>query len=233
MSVKKSEALALKQARATAKRQQLIRSKFELVWTPESQALAVSIFREVLAAFREADIEPLLIYGSLLGACRNGKIIPWDGDIDITVDYTKDWAPVAQTLEAKGLHVFRSRDKHCLFDRISSPKTPRNQHGWQWPWVDVYPYKIEGENVNLCHQWGGVFYTALKSEVFPLTQITFEGVPVATVKDPELHLSRIYPDWQTHYESPKVDHRNAVANSKLAKISKESYEASLSDACKT
>jgi len=44
---------------------------------------AIEALRQVKEVFDNYDVEYWLDCGTLLGAVRNGKIIPWDNDIDL------------------------------------------------------------------------------------------------------------------------------------------------------
>ena len=44
---------------------------------------AIEALRQVKEVLDNYDVEYWLDYGTLLGAVRDGKIIPWDNDIDL------------------------------------------------------------------------------------------------------------------------------------------------------
>ena len=51
----------------------------------QCQSYLVSLLSEVVVFFNDNNIDYFLLWGTLLGAKRNGKMIPWDDDIDIGV----------------------------------------------------------------------------------------------------------------------------------------------------
>ncbi len=51
----------------------------------KSQQLALSMLREFIRICEKHHLKYYLAAGSLLGAARNGKIIPWDDDVDVTM----------------------------------------------------------------------------------------------------------------------------------------------------
>jgi len=65
---------------------------------------AIEVLQEVKTFLENHDVTFWLDYGTLLGAARNGKFIPWDHDIDIGIwkNDVDTLAPSLKELETKG-----------------------------------------------------------------------------------------------------------------------------------
>lgn len=171
---------------------------FADIWDPDSKQQAVAMLAAALGA--GMNNWPILFYGSLLGCCRNGKIIPWDGDIDLCIDIDSNKEAMQQTLRDCGYEISPQETKHYF--KVRYP-------GLVWPWVDVYYYRLTGNDVEFLNVDSSLFYKCHQSKAFPLTIAKFENLDVLVPVDPHIHLDRLYPDWRNIAESPLFDYRNA------------------------
>lgn len=72
------------------------------------EELAVSVLKQVKETLDKHDIEFWLITGTLLGAVRDGKFIPWDWDIDLATWYRNlpKIVSAVKELRSKGFAVY-------------------------------------------------------------------------------------------------------------------------------
>ena len=86
----------------------------------DKEARWVQALQEVSAVLGEADLPFFLDTGTLLGAVRDKRFIPWDNDIDLgilkTPDIEEKLLQVTTALHGKGYSYFRS-DKAAYFTR--------------------------------------------------------------------------------------------------------------------
>jgi phosphorylcholine metabolism protein LicD len=73
----------------------LIRGQRKLI----DEQKCVEVLREIKGILDEAEVKYWLDLGTLLGAVRDGKFIPWDNDIDLGTMYTESWKIIAQIPE--------------------------------------------------------------------------------------------------------------------------------------
>lgn len=78
--------------------------------------IAIEALKQVKEVFDEHDIEYWLDTGILLGAVRDRKIIPWDGDVDFGVWYSQisKLQAVPQELCDKGFEVHFLERQNCI-----------------------------------------------------------------------------------------------------------------------
>ena len=101
----------------------------------------IKVLKEVKEVFDEYDVEYWLDQGTLLGAVRDEKFIPWDHDIDLCTwqSSTTNIASACQKLRDRGFNVFFS---------------PHNKGGAvikkeRYPSVSITPYRLTGDTATI------------------------------------------------------------------------------------
>ena len=79
------------------------------------QLTQVSMLQKVAKVCMEHEINYCLSDGALLGAVREGKFIPWDDDIDISMPY-EDYLRFLEIGQEALQCAFRTARQHCLFN---------------------------------------------------------------------------------------------------------------------
>ncbi|GMF23230.1 unnamed protein product [Phytophthora lilii] len=167
--------------------------------------LLVDVYEELQAH----EYSPILTYGSLLGAVRNGSIIPFTEDTDIAYsgEITSDSA-LAEALWKKGYHLFTNRiwrvcvaPTHPLAGNLFDPDRPAKN--FAMPYVDLYSMnKTEDEAAYTMQELRR--RTLPTDSVEPFSKVMINGLPFNTVHDPEFFL---LAEYGADFRSPKPRNR--------------------------
>lgn len=158
-----TEPLTLEQARGN-------QVKLELLW-------ATSLYLDLL------DIPYYLMFGTLLGAVRDGDFIQWDTDVDIAI-LDRFQSRLIRNLTNCPLRFCRAGSYYCSLSTAGE-------------YVDIYTYTDEGDKYSYC---GGLrrYFDEEKRVFDNWSEIEFKGIKLRTVEDPETSLARWYgADWKT------------------------------------
>jgi hypothetical protein len=145
----------------------------------------------------------MLDWGTLLGALRNGRLIPWDYDIDLRIPADKI-CTVYNMLRGSR---FRLIPSHIMMTYGAYPtiKLVDTQTGVH---ADMEPYLVERGRVHrgsygwvlrrcdwfLPRRWSSHY----EFEMLPLRSVLVEGVQVSIPRHAELILEQLYGmDWRT------------------------------------
>jgi len=175
---------------------------FPNVWSPKDKQREIDMMSLIDQLFDEHGVEYILIYGSLLGCIRHGGQIPWDSDIDITVnrDHLDRLKKVLHVLEEE--HDYRwleevtpgNGEYHKVF-----PTSGTKQRYYRWPFVDIFSYTTTDTEIDF-HSNGPALAPLepfAKESFFPLDRREFEGMMISVPAKPKVFLNQHYPRWDT------------------------------------
>ncbi|KAG6968053.1 hypothetical protein JG688_00005985 [Phytophthora aleatoria] len=174
--------------------------------------LLVDVYEELKASGNT----PLITFGSLLGAVRNGSMIPFTEDTDIGyVGRLHDIQPLQKALWNKGYHMFFLRiwrvcvaPTHPLAAKLYDSSLPLTKD-YAVPYVDLYRMKIvKNGNWDIQEMDGSNGRFLPGDKVEPFSQVTINGMQFDTVHDPHFFLKEAYgPDYMTpqqRTEAPEI-----------------------------
>lgn len=147
---------------------------------------------DVYDEFKDAGRRPALLFGTMLGAVRDGATIPYTEDSDLGFhDMTDDTATeLVERLEEKGYHMFFDgiwrvciAPTHPLALNLYDPHVGTLNGAQQAPYVDLYMMRRE----NASHWYVDCTYDErlIPEQRFePYTQISMNGMRFDTLADP-------------------------------------------------
>lgn len=157
------------------------------------------LLMDVYEEMERLDLHPALLYGTLLGAVRENRIIPFTEDVDIGWRMTMHGARQLQaTLARQGYHMLL-RDiwrvcvapTHPLAGNLYDATVDLVQGPMEVPYVDLYEMKRVNESIWSIDQASPDQY--LPSErIEPFKKVMIRGVEFNTVADPGFFLAREY-----------------------------------------
>ncbi|KAG1704843.1 hypothetical protein DVH05_004872 [Phytophthora capsici] len=161
---------------------------------------------EVYEELQATGNTPLITFGSLLGAVRNGSMIPFTEDTDIGfVGELKAQEALREALWRKGYHMFFLgiwrvcvAPTHPLAGRLYDPNLPLTKR-YSVPYVDLYRVKKTSKGTWDVQELVGNNGRFLPNDkVEPFSQVTINGMPFDTVRDPDFFLREAYgPNYMT------------------------------------
>ncbi|KAG7385248.1 hypothetical protein PHYPSEUDO_001717 [Phytophthora pseudosyringae] len=179
-----------------------IRSPKSVCYASVLHMLLVDVYEELKAT----GSTPLITFGSLLGAVRNGSMIPFTEDTDIGyVGKLQSLQPLRRALFDKGYHMFYLgiwrvcvAPTHPLANSLYDPSLPLSK-SFAVPYVDLYKMKkVKNGNWDIQEMDGSNGRFLPGHTVEPFSQVTINGMPFDTVHDPHFFLTEAYgPDYMT------------------------------------
>lgn len=175
-------------------------------WNEKTKQQAISITHHLSSVAEELDLDLFLDAGTLLGAVRHGKIMPWDDDIDLAMD-SRYIERFVREIERRGVV------EHCTwvwghtnqvyykFWLKSGLKT--NGFPYLFPFIDIWVF-VEKED--------GYIYTCdgrrhVRKIFHPAIKTEFEGCKLKLPNDYKALLDAKYKDWKSHIRVYTWSHR--------------------------
>ncbi|ETP34450.1 hypothetical protein F442_17240 [Phytophthora nicotianae P10297] len=162
--------------------------------TPCQASVLHMLLVDVYAELERAGGDPALVFGTLLGAVRDGGIIPYTEDVDVGYQLQNDPMPVViRRLQAKGYHVFMDSiwrvcvaPTHPLAARLYDPALTAPIESCTGPYLDLYRMEPDPEVVD---HWT-IEHTKRRTDsipvekILPYSKVKLNGVEYDTVADP-------------------------------------------------
>ncbi|RLN95956.1 hypothetical protein BBJ28_00016301 [Nothophytophthora sp. Chile5] len=168
--------------------------------------LLVEVYEELQAL----DKSPIIAFGSLLGAVRNGSVIPFTEDADIAYSgELRSNGELQRALWRKGYHMFFMdiwrvcvAPTHPLAANLYDPSLPPTAN-YDVPYLDLYAMKQLNDSEWEIQELQSVngHRTLPDDKVTPFSQVTINGQAFDTVHDPKYFLEEAYG---TDYMTPKA-----------------------------
>lgn len=196
---------------------------FKPVWSKEHKTEAVNLIKVMAELFRKANIQYFAAYGTLLGALRHQGLIPWDDDIDVAISELAEakFLELTKAFEEQGIGVCQFYGGYKIY-WLKNPMT-LNIEGFphSWPFVDIFLFKNITKRFHE-KRTPGILITGgvpwirnishldflSNKKVFPLSEISFEGISISAPNNPEAVVECLYgSSGLTHGVASHWNHR--------------------------
>ena len=172
------------------------------------------IFKKIIEILNENNIEYFIAYGTLLGKCRHDNIIPWDDDIDISINITEVDKIKSINWEKYGLEFIKFSYFYKIF-YIKNKKIRRFNHSW--PFIDLFTYKVDDDKIIMIENKKEI--NVNKNIIFPLKKTNFLNTKTYVPNNSNKLLNILYGEkWRTECIPQYYDHINEKRIGKQKKI---------------
>jgi len=168
----------------------------------------ILLTKKVNDILRKNNITYWMIGGTLLGAVRNKGMITWDDDADIAIfdNMEKKLQSIKMELALHNLGLESIYFGYKIFNLNGRPVKNTN---FTYPFVDIFVVTRDNDNIVLKdprarYMWPNEKYNY--NDTFPLKEWDYEDFKLMGPNNPYPLLNKIYPNWQTKGERPKIEH---------------------------
>nr|XP_047122654.1 uncharacterized protein LOC124806095 isoform X2 [Hydra vulgaris] len=165
-------------------------------------------------------VSHMLAFGSVLGWARNGKMIPYDNDIDLIIDKTF-WNT---TLFFDVLKILEIKHGHRTFFADKGLKLTIRFSKINGNTIDVWPFEIKKhEEIVAVEVPHNDWIKQPLENLFPEQYVNFDNIMTFIPRDPERYLNILYKDWKSELDcsyivNNKCSKKNIRSKSKLVKF---------------
>src|SRR5579859_448285 len=183
---------------------------FASIWDEESLARQRRLLRRVTEIADSIGVALFLDSGTLLCHVRQGGILPWDDDLDLSLPDGARKLELGAAIAAAGLQ-WRFIGGET-FMQVYDPTHTQRDAGGTWPFVDIFIFHPEGDALV------GSFPTLSlpRDIVLPGRRTTFEGAACWEPERPLAVLDTMYPGWRRQEVTALINHREGVNYAGLA-----------------
>lgn len=159
----------------------------------ENTLILYQMMKDVDELFCKEKIEYWAIGGTLLGAIRNGGIIPWDHEPDLDIGINNNQFDALLKLKSKieQLGYILLPTTCDTFFKIFN----KNSIG-TFPYIDIFIFNNKDNDEIFAYSMYGRGYL-LKSEIYPIKRSKFGSYYINCPANPIQYLDDYYQGWQT------------------------------------
>jgi phosphorylcholine metabolism protein LicD len=195
----------------------------------------INLMKKTVDFLEDNGITYWLDGGTLLGACRDGKFIPWDDDVDLAIPYDsfiklKQIIKLLPTEYDNNIKYRVSKKYKIKFTELQSNHLLDKTKPFLLKtfhldgkldkdiFIDLMNYFPTKDNLYVCNiiQWKNK-YTYPFDSIYPLKKINFEGKKYWAVNDPDKYLNNGYWFWKdlavashTHFKYISEDRNKKI-----------------------
>jgi len=173
--------------------------QFKGVWSSKKRQAAIDMLAAIDEVFSLHGVGWMLIYGTLLGCIRHGGQIPWDDDMDITINKNAagGFADALDDLHERGYSWAEEDSPQNGHYLKMFPKTGEQERYYRKPFVDIFSYVETEDKIDFCSngQTPPPLKPFSKTDILPLVRRDFWGLSLPTPNKSSVFLDRHYPGW--------------------------------------
>jgi GR25 family glycosyltransferase involved in LPS biosynthesis len=175
------------------------------VWSKEDLYSAQQMLNELSDLFNENNIDFFISEGTLLGYVRHKQIMPWDDDIDLSMERSEILKLIVAINNSKNYCITKrywGKYKHEYYKIWNNKSDHIGDFPYGFPFVDVWIYDKEESDIVYNHG----FKVPLKC-IFPTRKALFEGAQVNIPNEPLHYLDVKYPEWREQIRMYSWSHK--------------------------